>query len=539
MPDGSRICCRQLTFGLAVAALTLASGTALQAQTRGGTLTVGLPYDIDTLNVYSTGFLGDVQAATVEGLVAPNAQAKYVPVLATEVPTVANGGIEMLDGGKRMRVTYHLRPGAKWHDGRPVTSADVLFTWQAVKDPKFIAESKQGTEDIESITTPDPQTAVVTYKTVSPNFASTLFTFGLLPKHTLEGKDLNTDAYNQTPLGTGPFVVKEFKRGQYVTIDRNPDYWRRDDKGQPLPYLDRIVFKILPDSNTLVTQIRSGEVQFAYAVPYSQAKQLEGAKGIEIIKAPLLSWQHLDFNFRGPKAFQDIRVRRAIAKAISRDVLIKAAGGYPIPLRSVVVPVLADLYDPAVPVDGFDPAEANRLLDEAGYAKGSDGIRAKGAERMSYKILAQAGRTDDEVAQQVIIAELKAVGIEAAADNKTGVAFRDARYKGGYDLFYSRWITAADPIYSNFFGTKGPNNGQGYSNPQLDAVLDKMENTLDVAERKQYAKEMQKILYDDLPTIPLVTNVSIIAKSTALKNVEPNPTNMTNFVDTSRWYLER
>src|SRR5260221_10118557 len=119
------------------------AGTPLQAQTRGGTLSIGLPYDIDTLNVYTTGFLGDVQAATVEGLVAPDAHAKYVPVLATDVPTVANGGIELLDGGKRMRVTYHLRPGVTWHDGAPFTADDVKFTWEAGKDPKFTAESKQ------------------------------------------------------------------------------------------------------------------------------------------------------------------------------------------------------------------------------------------------------------------------------------------------------------------------------------------------------------------------------------------------------------
>ena len=182
------------------------------AQTRGGTLTAGLTYDIDTLNVYSTGFLGDVQAAVVEGLVAPNQHAQYVPVLATEVPTLENGGIQLLDGGKKMKVTYKLRPGVTWHDGQPFTSADVKFTWEAVKDPKFTAESKDGTEDIDSIDTPDDMTVICNYNTVAPDFASTLFTFVILPKHTLEGKDLNTDAYNDKPLGTGPFMVKEFKQ---------------------------------------------------------------------------------------------------------------------------------------------------------------------------------------------------------------------------------------------------------------------------------------------------------------------------------------
>ena len=99
------------------------------AQSRGGTLTAGLTYDIDTLNVYSTGYLGDVQAAVVEGLLAPNEHAEYVSVLATEVPTLKNGAIELVDGGKKMKINYKLRPGVTWHDGHPFTSADVKFTW--------------------------------------------------------------------------------------------------------------------------------------------------------------------------------------------------------------------------------------------------------------------------------------------------------------------------------------------------------------------------------------------------------------------------
>jgi peptide/nickel transport system substrate-binding protein len=521
----------------ATMARIMAGAAPAWAQVRGGTLDVGLAYDIDTLNVYSTGYLGDVQAAVVEGLVAPNEHAEYVPVLATEVPTLENGGIVLSGDKKTMKVTYKLRPGVTWHDGTPFTSADVKFTWEAVKNPDFIAESKDGTEDIDSIDTPDDLTAVVNYNTVAPDFKSTLFTFGILPKHALEGKDLNTDVYNEKPLGTGPFMVTTFERGQYVEIVKNPNYWRKADDGAALPYLDSIVFKIITDSNTLVTQLRSGEVQFAYSVPYQQAKQLEGIEGLEIIKNTILSWQHLDFNFKNP-ALADLTVRRAFAQAIDRETMIKAAGGYPLSIKSVVLPVFEGLYDPDVPVDAYDPEAAKAALDAAGWTVGDDGIRAKDGNRLSFRCLAQAGRTDDEIAQQVLIAMMKAVGIEVTPDNKTGVAFRDSRYKGDYDLYYGRWITSADPVYSVFFGTGGANNGQGYSNPALDEVFAKLENTLVPEERKQYAAEMQKILYDDLPTIAVTTNVAIIAKTTKLKGFKPNPTNMTNFVDTSGWYLE-
>lgn len=521
------------TVGLSI----LLGGMSL-AQQRGGTLTVGLGYDIDTLNVYSTGYLGDVQAAVVEGLVAPDSKARYVPVLATRVPTVGNGGIKVAADGKSMVVTYQLRSGVKWSDGQPFTSADVKFTWEAIKNPKFIAESKDGSDDITSIDTPNPLTVVVNYKRVAPDFASTLFTFGIFPKHTLDGKDLNTDNYNQMPLGTGPFKVTEYKKGQYVILDRNPFYWRKDKAGVQLPYLDRMIFKIIPDSNTMVTQLKSGEVQLAYGVPYSQVAQLGSQPGLTVVKNSVLSWQHLDFNLKGPAPLRDLNVRKAFAYAIDKATISKALGGYPTPINTVVVPVFA-YSNKLVPTYPYNLAKAKALLDAAGYKPGADGIRAKDGQRLSFNIMVQAGRSTDEDAEQVLIASLKAIGVELKPDNKSGVAFRDARYKGGYDLFYSGWITAADPTYSVFFGSKGPNNGQGYSNPKVDALLDTAESTLNPLVRGKALRDFQTVLMQDLPTIPVTSNPSMIAVTDKLGGFVPNPTNMTNFVDTSGWYLKK
>ena len=159
-------------------------------------------------------------------------------------------------------------------------------------------------------------------------------------------------------------------------------------------------------------------------------------------------------------------------------------------------------------------------------------------EPLSYDFMVQSGRADDELAQQVIIAQLKAIGIEATANNQTGVSYREARYSGGYDLIYGRWITSANPVYHDFWGTGGANNGQSYSNPDLDAAMAEFENTLDPAERKIAASKFQNILAEDLPTISLLNNVARIAKTTKLKDFVPNPTNMTNFVDTAAWYME-
>jgi peptide/nickel transport system substrate-binding protein len=523
--------------------MTLACGSfgVAKAQIYGGTLTVGLPYDIDTLNAYTTATLGDVESAVVEGLLVPDQNARYIPVLATEVPSVENGGIQLSPDHRKMTITYHLRPGVTWHDGASFTSEDVKFTWETVNNPKYLAESKDGAKDVESIETPDPLTAVVRYKGVSPNFASTLFTFGIFPKHLLEGKDLNHDSYNDKPLGTGPFMVKEFRRGQYVILERNPNYWRRDAQGRPLPYIDRVIYKLIPNTNTLGTLIRSGDIMFAPRIPYMLAKQLQGAANVELVSGPSLGWARVDFGQKSPTTpLRDPVLRRAMALSVNRAALIKAAGGYPEPIHSPVLPVLEGLFDPSPEANApdLDLAAANQALDAAGYPRGADGYRSKNGVKIDFGFTTQAGVIDFEITEQVLIAGFKAIGIRVHADNKTGIAYRETRYKGAYDLLFGRWVTAPDPVYSVFFGSHGPLNGLGYSSAELDAALEKMESSLDPAERREASAAMQRVLARDLPSIPLFTNVSIAAISTRLKNFIGNPTNMTDTVTIAEWYLE-
>ncbi len=516
--------------------LLVISGVAF-AQERGGTLTIGLGYEIDTMNPYATGYLGDAQATVLEGLVAPDSNAQYVPVLATEVPTLENGGIVLSEDGETMTVTYKLRDGVLWSDGEPFSSADVAFTWEAVKNPDFLAESKDGTDDITSIETPDPLTAIVHYNTVAPDFASTLFTFGILPKHVLEGQDLNTSSFNQTPIGTGPFMVTEYQAGQYVVLDRNPNYWGTAEDGTQLPYLDRLVFRIVTDSNTMVTQLKSGELDMAYGVLYSQIPGFEAQEGVRVIANKTLSWQHLDFNLANP-LLDDLSVRQAFAHAIDKNTISQALGGYPQVIDTVVVP-LFPFSDANVPKYAYDVEEANRLLDEAGYIVGDDGVRVDSeGNRLSFNILTQAGRTEYETAQQVMVANLKAIGIELIPNNQSGVAYTQARYDGDYDLFYAGWITPADPNYAIFYETGGALNSQGYSNPELDAVLGDANSTIDPEARADYLRQFQEILMTDIPTLPIVSGPSMIVVTDRLQNFEPNPTNMTNFVHTSNWYLQ-
>lgn len=519
-------------------ALVLLGGITA-AQDRGGTLTVGLGYDLDTLDPYASGFLTDVQSTFLEGLVAPDKNAQYVPALAREVPTQANRGIRLTDNGKKMVVTYHLRPGLKWADGEPVTSADVKFTWEAIKDPKYLGPEKDGAAEIEKIETPDPLTAVIYYNQVLSGFKASLFTYGILPKHTLQGKDLNKDPYWDKPFGAGPYKVTEFKRGQYVIVDRNPNYWRKDDKGTQLPYIDRIIFKIIPNTNTLVTQLKSGEVQFASNIPYTAAPALDNVPGLKVEIGKTLGFRHITFNFKN-EFLKDLNVRKAIAQAVDRAAINKALGGYMRPIDTFVVSSFP-FASKNVPTYKFDPEAAKALLRKAGFTPGADGIMTKGGKRLSFSFMTQTGRSEYELAQQVIAAELKNVGIETKIDNKTGAAYSQARRNGDYDLWYSGWITPADPIdsYISFYTTKGFNNGSGYSNPKVDKVLEDAASTFDPPLINQYMAQAQKLVLTDLAALPLFEAGQVIAYTDKLQDFEPNPTNQTNFREPSGWWLKK
>jgi peptide/nickel transport system substrate-binding protein len=526
-------------YALRCLGIAILLGGITTAQDRGGTLTIGLGYDLDTLDPYASGFLTDVQSTFLEPLIYPDENARYQPAMATEVPTQANRGIRITENGKKMIVTYKLRPGLKWADGEPVTSSDVKFTWEAIKDPKYLGPEKDGTEEIEKIETPNPLTALIYYNQVYAGFKAALFGYGILPEHALKGKDLNKDPFWEKPFGAGPFKVTEFKRGQFVVLDKNPNYWRKDSSGTALPYLERIIFKIIPNNNTLVTQIKSGEIQFAYNIPFTLVPSVDNTPGIKVIRAKTLRFMHLTYNHKN-EFLSDLNVRKAIAQAVDRDSINKALGGYMTPINTFAVSSFA-YSSKSVPSYKLNPEAAKQLLAKAGFTPGSDGILVKDGKRLSLKFLTQAGRTEYELAQQVIAAELKAIGIETIIDNKAGAALSDARRKGGYDIWYSGWITPADAIdsYISFYATKGFNNGSGYSNPKVDSLLDAAAQTFDPLLIKSYMTQVQKIVLGELASLPLFESTSVIALSENLQNLKPNPTNQTNFREMSGWWLKK
>jgi peptide/nickel transport system substrate-binding protein len=225
----------------------------------GGVLTIGYDAEPDSLNAYTTRLFASTESGIHEGLIVTNDKVEYVPNQVETVPTLDNGGVQL----DPLRVTYKLRPDLKWSDGQPLTSEDVKFTWQAIVNPNFKRGGfnfSEGYDLIEKVDTPDPRTAILTFKANYAAYNGMLR--ALLPKHVLDGKDINTDPFNRVPISNGPMRVKEWISGQYSQMERNPFY-----RVSGRPYLDGLTMKFLTATNTRINQLQTGEVQYINQVP--------------------------------------------------------------------------------------------------------------------------------------------------------------------------------------------------------------------------------------------------------------------------------
>jgi len=250
-------------------------------------LIVGYDREPDTLNRFSTHILEDIQTCVIEGLTTTDDAMNVVPLLAERVPTRDNGDVTIrADGG--MDVVWRLRPGVRWHDGTPFTSADVKFTVAAINSPSYNPESTDGFDRIASVDTPDPLTAIVHYKEIYAPY-DIQFIRGTLPRHLLEGRDIDrAHDYNRSPLGTGPYRVAEWKAGEYIRLERVPHYWR----GDAFPKIRQLLFKFVPNTNTRINQLKSGEVHVVALVPWDKYQEVTRIPGLVVHRTAGNAYEH-------------------------------------------------------------------------------------------------------------------------------------------------------------------------------------------------------------------------------------------------------
>lgn len=524
-----------LLLALALAACSSEGGRAGAGGASNDLLVVAYDREPDTLNRFSTHILEDVQTCVVEGLVTTDERMQVIPLLATEIPTPENGGVVMRpDGG--MDVTWKLRPGIRWHDGVPFTSADVKFTVEAINSPDYNPESTDGFDRISSVDTPDSLTAVVHYKEPYAPY-EIQFIRGALPKHVLEGKDIDAaTGYNRNPLGTGPYRVAEWKTGEYILLEKVADYWR----GPEYPKIARVLFKFIPNTTTRMNQLRSGEAHVAALVPWDKYRELKEVPGLTIHRMMGNSYEHITLNQRRVPAFGDVRVRRALIHAIDRDLLARTVLDGLAPVIHGAIQPLSWAYTDSVQQYPFDPARATALLDEAGWRDSDgDGVRDQGGTPLRFTLITQAGFAIRESISQAVQRQWRDVGVDATIQLVDGTAISSLWFDGKFDAMLHWWHMPSDPEITLFFASdRTPPRGRNINyiaDDSLDRLMYASDRTVAQGPRRALLVAAQQRLAELAPEIPLYNVTRLDAVPATLRNFKGNPTNTGIFWNVWEW----
>ncbi|HEY4134122.1 MAG TPA: ABC transporter substrate-binding protein [Alphaproteobacteria bacterium] len=484
-----------------VAGLAAAGPAAAQGQpVRGGTLSMILNPEPAVLvsGVNSSSPVAAVSPKMFEGLVTYDPKFKMLPQLAVSWNQSADG----------KTITFKLRPGVKWHDGKPFTSADVQFSFMEILK-KYHSRGTATFQHLVAVETPDDLTAVFKLDEPSPYIMRALagVEAPIMPKHIYEGSDPLKNPANLKPIGTGPFKFKEWERGNYIMLERNPDYW---DKGKP--YLDNLVFRIIPDGSARAVALESGAVQYGtqYVVPLNDVERLSKLPNLAVTTAGYeynTSVNYLEFNLRRPY-LADRRVRQAIAYTINTDFLVKNVWfGFATKATSPITDKQADFHTSNIPQYPYDLKKAEQLLDEAGMKKGPDGIRFK--VTIDWSPSGEMFRQTAELLRQ----GLQRVGIQAEIRNSDNPTYlRRVWTDNDFDINIFSASNIADPVIGiqRFYWSKSIqkgvsySNGSGYNNPEMDKILESAQIENNPAKRKKLYEDMQRLVMTDLPNMGLV-----------------------------------
>lgn len=530
---------RRSALGLAASlccALAACGGETARNGPSNALLIVGYDREPDTMNRYATHILEDIESCVVEGLVTNDENMQIIPVLAAEIPTTENGGVVVrADGG--MDVTWKLRPGVKWHDGVSHTSADVKFTVDAINKGDWKPESVDGFDRISSVDTPDSLTAIVHYKEVYAPY-QLQFVRGTLPKHVLEGRDLNTASdYNRAPLGTGPYKVKEWKTGEYILLERAEGYWR----GAEYPKIKQLLFRFLTNTTTRINLLKSGEVHMVALVAWDKVRELTAISGLRMNRVVGNGYEHVTLNQRHFTPFADVKVRQALAHAVDRDLLVRTILDGQVAVVNGPIQPLSPAYEPKVPTYGFDPTRARTLLAEAGWVPGADGIRAKNGQRLAFTLITQSGFAIRENVSQALQEAFRDVGAAMTVKLLDGTSISSVWFKGDFDAMLHWWQMGADPELTLFFaGDRMPPAGRNINyinDAELTSLLYRSDRTADVAQRNELLREAQRRIAALAPEIVLYNTAKIDAVPKALRGFTGNPTNAGPFWNVHLWEI--
>jgi peptide/nickel transport system substrate-binding protein len=465
-----------------------------------------------------------------------DAKARPFPDALTEIPTVANGDVSR-DG---LTLKYKLRPNMKWQDGPPVTCNDLKFTWQVVMNPHNNVVTTDGFKDIGSIDCSNPHVAVIHMKKLYAPFLQQLWAVNgnapILPEHLLakyndDKGSFNTAPYQSLPIGSGPFKVVAWHRAQDVQLVANPDFYLGK------PKLKEVIYKILPDENTAVTQLQTHELDMlalgtGLKWPEYAALAADPRNGLVAVRVDAFAWSHADFNLRHP-VVSDVQVRRALAYATNRgEIIDKVVHGSAIPANTDQQPHYSWAYTDDVAHYPYDPAKAAALFDADGWKLGPGGIRVKDGQRLEFTLSTQTESTNGKANETVLQRQWREVGVQADVKNYPTSQFFDNSANGilqggHYDVALFSWVGAADPddsaIYSGDNLAPHGQNAMFWTNRAATDAMNDALKTIDQSRRKRDYVTVQQQLALDVPTIILYFNRVPYVYNSDLKGFDASP----------------
>jgi peptide/nickel transport system substrate-binding protein len=522
----------------------------------GGTVRITVNQEPDTLNPLFGGGLrvaNTVMQTVFNGLWINDEQGNFQPELAAEVPTVQNGGVS--SDGKT--ITIKLRRDVKWADGKQFTAHDVKFNYDTARP------TSSALRNIAEFNVKDDYTIEWKMATVYGAYLS-LFSYpsGIVPKHAfpegMSADDQKKHEFGRKPFGTGPFRVTEWQAASHITLEPNPNYFRGRAK------LDRLVFRITPDKNTQLAQVRAGETEMAVDLIETDTPELERLEGWKVfsIAGPTSDRFFLNLARPGDPAdpnaphpiLGDKNVRKALELGINKQELVDkvllgktkvATSEYPVGWAA-----------PNIAATRYDPAEAQRLLDAAGWRAGADGIREKAGTKLSLTVNSTSGNKLREDVQALIQAGWKRIGVDMQIRNQTAAVLvgeweaGGTVQKGKHDIAFYGFTPGIDPAGSvsvrfhsdqiprDEAGKRGGSNNMRFRNPEVDRLAAEADATLDLEKRKQNYVRIMQIVADEVPIIYLYNRANIEVISNKVIGPKSHPFRWITW-NTHEWGVQR
>lgn len=437
-------------------------------------------------------------------------------------------------------ITFHLKPDMKWADGAPLTSADALFTWQVVTDDKTRTPYGADYKLVLRAEAPDPLTFRVTYAEPYAPALESWAGLQILPKHLLEGQDINTTTFARNPIGSGYYQLESWRNGESISLVRNPA------STQGPARIERLISRVIPDTATQFLELLANNIDYMGLDPIQYARVFPSRpdlnRKIALYKELGNNYTYMGFNLKH-KPFDDIRVRKAINYAVDKQELIDGVLlGLGEPVASPYKPGTR-WANPELQPYPYDPEKARELLHSAGFEdRDNDGILDRNGKPFAFEVLTNNGNKQREMSAVLIQRRLKEIGIDVSIRKMEWASFIERFIKtGDFDVVVLGWSLSLDPdqysIWHSSQQAPGQFNFIGYNNPTVDKLLEQGRLELNPDKRMKIYHEFAKILLEDSPIVYLYAGYGLPAIHKRIKGID-NPAPPAGISHNSHeWYI--